>query len=341
MDRVPVAVVGASGYTGAELLRLLLSHPQVVIAGLYGRRAAGERLAAVFPQFAGRLDLPIEAFSADEVARRAQVAFCALPHGESSPIVRDLYTRGLTVLDLSADLRLRDPATYETWYGRAADPLAQQAAYGLPELAGHPLRGQRLFAVPGCYPTAALLVLAPLVRAGLVEPAGLIVDAKSGVSGAGRAPTAGTHFSEVGEGVHAYQVAAAHRHTPEIEQELGASSVVFTPHLVPMSRGILATCYAQPTDPERPGAAYREALAQFYRERPLVTVVDAPPDTAHVRGSNRAHVFAALDPRARRVIAMCALDNLGKGAAGQAVQCMNLALGFPETAGLDAVGMFP
>jgi N-acetyl-gamma-glutamyl-phosphate reductase len=338
---VPVAVVGASGYTGAELLRLLAVHPHVRIAGVYAKRAAGERLPAIFPQFAGRLDLEIRAFDAAEIAAAARVVFCALPHGESSPIVAQLYDRGLTVLDLSADLRLHDPAAYKEWYGHDAHPLCQEAVYGIPELARRELRDVRLWAVPGCYPTASLLALAPLVDAGLVSREGLIIDAKSGVSGAGRAATQSVHFSEIGEGVRAYKVAGAHRHTPEIEQGLGARGIVFTPHLLPMTRGILATCYAAPTDPTRPAAAYRDALAARYAGRAFISVIDTPPDTAHLRGSNRAHVFATFDARARRVVAMCAIDNLTKGASGQAIQCMNLALGLPETAGLDGVGVFP
>jgi N-acetyl-gamma-glutamyl-phosphate reductase len=338
---VPVAVVGASGYTGAELLRLLLVHPHVRIAGVYAKRAAGEKLSSIFPQFAGRLDLAIRSFDAAEIAAAARVVFCALPHGESSPIVAQLYEQGLTVLDLSADLRLHDPAAYKEWYGHDAHPLCAQAVYGIPELARRSLRDVRLFACPGCYPTASLLALAPLVYADLVSREGLIVDAKSGVSGAGRAATQSVHFSEIGEGVRAYKVAGTHRHTPEIEQGLGARGIIFTPHLLPMTRGILATCYATPTDPARPASAYRDALASFYSGRAFVSVVDAPPDTAHVRGSNRAHVFATFDARARRVVAMCAIDNLTKGASGQAIQCMNLALGLPETAGLDGVGMFP
>ena len=341
MERIPVAVVGASGYTGAELLRLLLEHPHARVAGIYARRAAGEPLAKIFPQFAGRLDLPIRPFDADEVAGAARVAFSCLPHGESSPIVADLYQRGLFVLDLSADLRLRDPAAYEAWYGHPAHPLCREALYGLPELCRVSFRDRRLIAVPGCYPTATLLALAPLVEAGLVSREGIVVDAKSGVSGAGRAATLATHFSEIGEGVRAYRVAGTHRHIAEIEQELGADGIAFTPHLLPMARGILAVGYLAPTDPLRPAEAYREALVRRYAGSAFVSVVTEPPDTAHVRGSNRAHVFAGWDPRARRVIAMGAIDNLTKGAAGQAVQCMNLVFGWPEDAGLGAVGVFP
>jgi N-acetyl-gamma-glutamyl-phosphate reductase len=356
-SRVPVVVVGASGYAGAELLRLLAGHPRVEIAGLAARRAAGQRLTDVFPHFAGRLDLAIEAFDADAVAGRARVAFSALPHGHSAPVVAALRARGVTVLDLSADFRLRDPVAWQAWYGGAEDAhpapaLCAEAVYGLPERHRAALAGAGLIAVPGCYPTAAILAVAPLLERGLVAPGGLVVDAKSGASGAGRSPGPATHLPEAGEGVRAYKVAGAHRHTPEIEQELGlaagaaagaAPAVLFTPHLLPMSRGILACVYATPTDPARPAEAYREALADAYKGEPFVDVLPPGrlPDTAHVRGSNRAHVTAVYDPRVRRVLAISAIDNLVKGAAGQAVQCMNLALGLDEIVGLEQIPLFP
>jgi N-acetyl-gamma-glutamyl-phosphate reductase len=336
-----VAVVGASGYTGAELLRLLLEHPAVEIAGLYAKASAGQPLARVFPQFAGRLDRTLEPLDVDEAAR-AGVVFAALPHGDSAAVVEALLERGATVLDLSADFRLRDPAEHAAWYGHAApDAIRARAVYGQPETRRAELRGARLVAVPGCYPTATILAAAPLLRARLIEPS-IIVDAKSGASGAGRTAALATHFSEMGEGIRPYKVAGAHRHTPEMEQELGAR-VLFTPHLVPMSRGILATVYGTPTDAERPAASYRDAMLAAYAGEPFVTVLaeGALPDTSHVRGSNRAHVNVFWDPRTRRVLAMAAIDNLVKGASGQAVQCMNLLLGLPETTGLGGVGVFP
>jgi N-acetyl-gamma-glutamyl-phosphate reductase len=347
-DRLSVAVVGASGYTGAELVRLLLRHPRVRLDGLYAHSHAGELVAAHFPQFAGHVDERYRKYAADEVAGRAKIAFLALPHGESAPVARELLERGLTVLDLSADFRLRSASVYQEWYGAHAAPeLLSEARYGLVERHRSELRGARLIAVPGCYPTATLLALAPLLDAKLIRSDGIIVDAKSGVSGAGRSPSLATHFSEAGEGVRAYKV-AAHRHTPEIEQELeraGATGrpmrLTFTPHLVPMSRGILATCYAAPTDETRPLADYRRALAEAYARESFVAVVERPPDTAHLRGSNGVQVAVFLDERARRVIAMGAIDNLVKGAAGQAVQCLNASQGWPETDGLDGVGVFP
>jgi N-acetyl-gamma-glutamyl-phosphate reductase len=336
-----VAIVGASGYTGAELVRLLLEHPQVEIAGLYAKASAGQSIAQVFPQLAGRLDRTLERLDLDAAAR-AGVVFCALPHGESADVVEGLHGRGATVLDLSADFRLHDAAEHAVWYGHGgSETLRAQAVYGLPETHRAALRGARLIAVPGCYPTAAILAAAPLLRAGLVH-ADLIVDAKSGTSGAGRAASLALHYSEISDGVRAYKVAGTHRHTAEMEQELGAR-VTFIPHLLPMVRGILACVYATPTDAGSPAAAYRQAMAAAYQGEPFVTLLPegASPDTQHVRGSNRAHVNVFWDARGRRVVAMAAIDNLVKGASGQAIQCMNIALGFPETAGLGGVGLFP
>ncbi len=348
------AIIGASGYTGAELIRLLLRHPHVEPAALYARRAAGSRLSTLFPQFAGRLDLAIEELDVDAVAARATVAFLALPHGQSAEIASALFERGVTVIDLSADFRLRDAETYAQWYGSPEHPvhpapaILGQAVYGLPERYREQLRDARLIACPGCYPTATLLAIAPLIAAGLVEPAGIIIDAKSGASGAGRSPTAATHLPEAAEGVRAYKVAGAHRHTPEIEQELSAAAgrpvtALFTPHLLPMSRGILACVYATPTDPSRDSNSYRMALEEAYAAEPFVTVLppDRLPDTSHVRGSNRAHVNVVCDPRTGHVLAIAAIDNLIKGAAGQAIQCLNLSRGWSESAGLDDVAVFP
>jgi N-acetyl-gamma-glutamyl-phosphate reductase len=347
VSRVPVAVLGASGYTGAELLRLLLEHPRVEIASLAAERAAGARIQRVFPHLAGRLDREVEAFDAQRMAERAEVIFSCLPHGASAAAVAALAERGRTVIDLSADFRLHDADEFARWYGPHPHPeLLARAVYGLPELHRDQLRGARLIASPGCYPTATILAAAPLLARGLVRPR-LVVDAKSGVTGAGRTPSATTHFSEVGEGVRAYKVAGAHRHTPEMEQELssaagGAVRITFTPHMLPMARGILACVYGEPTDPALGEADYRSALDDAYRGEPFVVVLDEGlPDTAHVRGSNRAHVAVRFDARAGMVVAMAAIDNLVKGASGQAIQAMNIALGWPETEGLAGVAMFP
>ncbi len=356
-EKVRVAIVGASGYTGGELCRLLLGHPRVALTVAMARRAAGPRLDEVFPHLRGLLTLPVEAFDADAVATRADVAFAALPHGESAPVVAALRARGVITLDLSADFRLHDAASWVAWYGSAEHPhhpaaeLLASAVYGVPELHRAALRGAGLVAVPGCYPTASILAIAPLLAAGLVSPDGLVIDAKSGASGAGRTPGLATHLPEAAEGVRPYKVGGTHRHTAEIEQELALAAgratadvaVTFTPHLLPMTRGILSCVYAAPTDPSRPSAAYREALGAAYAGEPFIDVLSegALPDTSHVRGSNRVHVQAIYDRRARRVLAIAALDNLVKGASGQAVQCLNAVKGWPETLGLGAAPMFP
>ena len=348
MQQVRVAIVGASGYTGAELTRLLLGHPHVTLTGLYAHKAAGEPIAKHFPQLTGA-PLPQPTFlpfSADDVASRAEVAFLGLPHGESVPAAKALVERGVRVFDLSADFRLRDADEYARWYGTHEAPeLLPSAVYGLVERHREELRDARLIAVPGCYPTATLLALCPLLDAKLIAGEGLIVDAKSGVSGAGRGLSLGTHFSEIGEGVRAYKV-AEHRHTPEIEQELARAAghavrITFTPHLIPMTRGILSTGYAVPTESTRERTAYLEALRAAYAREPFVSVTDHPPDTSHVRGSNRVHVSAWADARAGRVVVMGAIDNLVKGASGQAIQCLNAALGWPETTGLAQFAPFP
>ncbi len=353
-DLVRVAIIGASGYTGAELIRILLGHPRVAITTVAARRAAGQRLASVFPHLTGVLDLPVVAFDADAIAATCDVAFAALPHGESAAVVAALRERGVPTLDLSADFRLHDAATWAVWYGggdhltHPAAALLADAVYGLPERHRARLREATLVAVPGCYPTATTLAIAPLLAAGLVSPRGLVVDAKSGASGAGRSPALSTHFPELGEGLRPYKVGGTHRHTPEMEQELSLAagvpvSLLFTPHLVPMARGILACVYAEPTDADRPSTAYRDALVAAYADEPFVDVLPPGqlPDTAHVRGSNRCHVTAIHDARSGRVLAISAIDNLVKGAAGQAVQCLNLMRGWDERLGLAAAPLFP
>ncbi len=346
MERLPVAIIGASGYTGAELIRILLEHPRVRLTGLYARKHAGEKVADDFPQLAGRVDGEYLHYSADHVARNSKVAFLALPHGESVPTAKELIARGLLVLDLSADFRLKSAEVYAQWYGAHAAPeLLSEARYALVERHRHAFRDARLVAVPGCYPTATLLALAPLLDAKLISHEGIVVDAKSGVTGAGRTPTQGVHFSEIGEGIRGYKI-AEHRHTPEIEQELSLACgrevrLTFTPHLVPMSRGILATCYATPTDGTRTRAHYLDALRAAYAKEPFVSVTERAPDTTHVRGSNRVHVSVFVDARAGKVIAVGAIDNLVKGAAGQAVQCLNAIAGWPETEGLGGTAIFP
>ncbi len=349
-ERVRVAVVGASGYTGAELLRLLITHPHAEITALCARDKLTPRASTVLPALSGVLEIPIEPFDADAIARKADVAFCALPHGASIECVRALRERGVTVLDLSADFRLRDPKVYAEWYGatHAAPALLEEAVYGLPELHREALRGAKLVAVPGCYPTASALPMLPLLAKGLARSDNLVVHALSGVSGAGRTPGASTHFSECSEGVRNYKIAGTHRHTPEIEQTLSgvagrSVTITFSPTLVPMTRGILSTVYAHPTSEGLTVDEMVRAAREYFEGSPSVVVLDAGtlPDTLWVRGSNKAHVAYFFDRRAQRVVAQGAIDNLVKGASGQAVQCMNLACGFDEGAGLRAPAMFP
>lgn len=345
-----VAVVGATGYTGAELLRLLLTHRNVTITALYAREKLTPRVSTVLPSLTGLCDLPVEPFDPEELSRRADVAFTALPHGASIDCVASLIERDVKVLDLSADFRLHDAAEYTRWYGteHTAPELLSHAVYGLPELYRDKLRSAKLVAVPGCYPTASTLPLLPLLAHNdLVDPTRVIVHALSGVSGAGRTPGPATHFSETAEGARCYKIAGAHRHTPEIEQTLshvaGAKvTVSFSPTLVPMTRGILATSYT-PLKRDLSIDSVVSLAREYFSGSPSVAILDSGrlPDTLWVRGSNRAHVGYAIDHRAGVLVAMCALDNLVKGASGQAVQCMNLIAGFNENEGLSSAAVFP
>ena len=335
-----VGIAGASGYTGAELLRLCAGHAhlEVVVAGADSQ--AGQAVGALYPSLAAAYPaLELVKVTADELAG-LDVVFLALPHGQSQGLAPDLVGRAGVVVDLSADFRLRDRALYPRWYGseHAAPGLLGRFVYGLPELFRAELHGATLVAAPGCYPTAAALALTPLVRAGVIETTGVVVDAASGVSGAGRSLTHATHFSTVDEDFTAYGL-LDHRHTPEIEQATGAQ-VLFTPHLAPMNRGILATCYARPaatidTD------GVMGVLHDAYDDEPFVVVRDASPSTKATLGSNCAHLTARVDPRTGWVVVLCALDNLVKGASGQAVQCANVALGLPEREGLAIAGVYP
>ncbi len=340
--RIPAAVVNGAGYGGVELLRLLRRHPAFDLVEVTARSDAGKRVESVFPQLAG-LDLTFS-----ERVERAEVVFVALPDEASVTLVPDLLAEGRRVLDLSAGFRLRDPALYPEWYGyeHPAPALLEEAVYGLAERARDRLPSARLVACPGCYPTAALLALGPTLAADLIEP-DVIVDAKSGVSGAGRTLRLSSHFSEANEDVAAYGV-NGHRHLPEITQELAESPdgsrrdprVTFIPHLIPMTRGILATCYASPRHGARDVdfyALYQEA----YHDSPFVRVVETPPHTKWAYGSNLAYVYPRVEPRAGRLIIISAIDNLVKGAAGQAVQCANLMYGLPETTGLPLEGVYP
>ena len=341
-DAMKVGIAGASGYTGAELLRLLSAHPQfevgVATAHSHVGLPVGEHTPSLGAAYPGLIYEDTDA----DVLDGLDLVFCALPHGESQKFVPGLRARVGCIVDLAADFRLKEAALYPQWYGEehAAPELLSAAVFGLPELFRDDLPGATLVAAAGCYPTAAGLALAPLLRRGLVEAHGIVVDAASGVSGAGRGPKDSLHFGTVDEDFTAYGL-LTHRHTPEMEQILGAQ-VLFTPHLAPMVRGILATCYARParslaltTD------AVMDALRDAYDGEPFVLVTDDPPSTKATAGSNVAHVTARVDPRTGWVVALCALDNLVKGASGQAIQCANAALGLPETTGLPVAGMYP
>ncbi len=346
MDTIRVAILGASGYTGAELLRLLLRHPRVRIVALTADRKAGEGIETVFPQFLG-YDLPRLVTIKDVDFSGVDAVFCALPHGTTQEVIAGLPAH-LKIVDLSADFRLTSLDDYAKWYGhehRAPD-LQQEAVYGLTEINRAAIAKARLVANPGCYPTSAMLPLIPLLRAGQIETADIVIDAKSGVSGAGRALKEGSLFCEVAEGIHAYGV-ASHRHGPEIEQELSVASgqpvlVNFTPHLMPMNRGMLSSIYVR----LKGGASaddLRATLEQAYAGEAFVKLVPngVSPQTRHVRGSNLAHIGVFADRLPGRAMLFCVIDNLMKGASGQAVQNFNVQFGLPESMGIDQVALFP
>ncbi|MDQ3898605.1 MAG: N-acetyl-gamma-glutamyl-phosphate reductase [Actinomycetota bacterium] len=337
-----VGVVGASGYAGAELLRLCHSHPDLDVAWATGDTQAGTLVGGLYPSLAaGYPGLTFETFDPAR-ASEVDVVFLALPHGASQRLMPDLLGAGAKVVDLGADFRLRDAAAYERWYGEphVAPELLERFAYGLPELHRDDIVKADAAASAGCYPTAAALALAPLTRAGLVDTTAIVVDAASGVSGAGRALKHGTHFGTANEDFTAYGL-LDHRHTPEMEQSVGAV-ILFTPHLAPMTRGILATCYARPAaDTSIAPDEVLGLLADAYAGEPFVRVSPASPSTKATWGSNAVHLTARYDDRTGWIVVLAALDNLVKGASGQAVQCANLLLGLEETAGLSAIGVYP
>jgi N-acetyl-gamma-glutamyl-phosphate reductase len=334
---IRTAILGASGYVGGDLLRLLATHPQLRATKLFGESKAGRSVAEVHPHlapaYAGAAFERFDEAALDEV----DLAFTALPHGHSQGVASAILDRGIPFVDLGADFRLDDAAAYERWYGHAhkAPELLGSFVYGIPELNRAAIRGSRAVAAAGCYATAAILALKPLVDSGLVNPKSLIVDAASGVSGAGREAKEATGFSTVDSSFAAYGL-LNHRHTAEMEMALGAT-VLFTPHLAPMTRGILATCYGEAQGTGDP----LEALRDAYADEAFVHVTDASPATKWVSGSNGVQVTARRDLRTGRVVALAAIDNLGKGAAGQMVQCTNLMLGLEEMVGLTACGVYP
>lgn len=339
---ISVAVVGASGFTGVEILRLCAVHPQFNVQYATGDSAAGSLASALYPSLQAHYpNLVFEEFDLDKAAQ-SEVVFLCLPHEAALEVVASLHGRVRLVVDLSAAFRLQNASLYPQWYGftHSHEDLLPVAKYGLPELFRDELIGASLIATPGCYVTAASLALAPLVRMGLIDPVSVIVDAASGVSGAGRAAKHSTSFSVVNEDFTAYGL-LDHRHTPEIEQVTGAQ-VLFTPHLAPMTRGILATCYAKPGVGERiTTASLIASLSNFYRHEEFVVVHKSSPSTKAALGTNSVHLTARYDDRTNTVIILSALDNLTKGASGGAIQAANVALGLEESMGLAKVGLFP
>jgi len=335
-----VGIVGASGFTGAELMRICANHPAFLVKVATADTQANTAVAGLYPSLAAEVgDLHYTTYDPDALDG-LDVVFAGLPHRASQGVVSDLVGRVGHVIDLSADFRLQDPSVYEQWYEtpHQVPELIDQFSYGLPELFRGEIESKAHVAVPGCYPTAASLALAPLLRAGVIEPTGVIVDAASGVSGAGRTPKPNTTFNAVDEDFSAYGL-LNHRHTPEIEQATGAQ-VLFTPHLAPMNRGILVTCYAKPAGGVTT-ASVLGLLADFYADEEFIVVSERSPSTKATLGSNAAHLTARVDERTGTVIALCAIDNIGKGASGQAVQCANIVMKMRETTGLTKAGLYP
>lgn len=357
MKRIRIAIAGASGYAGAELVRLAALHPHFELVAVTSEKSAGIPVATVFPSLAGLVSLTFHALAPETIAREADAVFLALPHTKSLAPVAACMETGTFVVDLSADYRLKDPATYERWYQtpHTHAHLLKDAVYGLPELHRAAIAKARLVASPGCYPTAAILQLAPLFAHDLVQPGTVVIDAKSGISGAGRSPALPYHFPEAHESLEPYKI-GQHRHIPEIEQEFGgllqrrnpaaaadpaASTVLFTPHLVPMNRGILSTAYCRLKTP-MPLPEIRRLYQSFYANERFVRFSEQTvPNPRYIKGSNYCDVGVYADQRAGWVVTVAALDNLVKGAAGQAVQAMNLMLGLPEETGLTAPAAYP
>jgi N-acetyl-gamma-glutamyl-phosphate reductase len=343
-----VAIIGSSGYTGGELARLLCNHPEISITVATSRQYDGQPLSDVYPHLRNRVDIVCRNHSVEEIAERADFIFCAVPHKTAMNIVPQLINAGKKVVDLSADFRLQDVALYEKWYQKHSAPeLISQAVYGLPELYREQIQEAHLVANPGCYVTSITLALAPLLKAGCIDITSIIADAKSGTSGAGRAAAVGTLFCEVTDGFRAYKVGGSHRHLPEIEQNLSQLAgmelaISFTPHLLPISRGILSTVYANLSD-DLHSSALHQLYHNMYDKQSFIRILEPgqQPATQYVRGSNYCDIGLEIDVRTNRVIITSAIDNIVKGASGQAIQNMNLMCGFPEETGLEQVPLFP
>lgn len=348
MKKFRVAIAGASGYAGAELVRLAAAHPYYELTAVTSEKSAGQLVSSVFPSLTGVLNHSFEALAPEALAERADAVFLALPHTKSQDPVALCMKAGKLVVDLSADYRLKEVAAYEKWYQtpHAHPHLLKEAVYGLPELHRSAIVKTRLVASPGCYPTAAILQLAPLFSKDLVQPDLIVIDAKSGISGAGRSPALPYHFPEAHESLEPYKI-GQHRHIPEIEQELSQVmtstpvTVMFTPHLVPMNRGILSTAYCR-LKQDIALADLRAYYRDYYKgERFIRLYEDVVPNPRYLRGSNFCDIGVYADPRAGWVVTVAAVDNLVKGAAGQAIQAMNLMMGIPEEIGLTAPGAYP
>ncbi len=345
---IKASVIGATGYTGVELVRILSSHPGVRLISLTSRSYQGEAMREIYPSLTGSVDLHCTAADHKQVIGSSDVVFVALPHGLSGEVVQEGLKQNKKVIDLGADFRFRDYRKYEEWYQveHSNPDLTKEAVYGLPELHREKIKNANIVANPGCFPTSAILALAPALGSGLIENNTIIIDAKTGLSGAGRGASLTTHYGEVNENINPYGV-AGHRHTPEIEQELNTLadeyfSVVFTPHLVPMTRGILSTCYAR-LKPHVSEHQIRHVYQDFYAGQPFVHLLKLGqwPHTKWTYGSNNCFINLTVDSRTGSLIICSAIDNLVKGAAGQAVQNMNLLFELPETTGLDFNGIYP
>ena len=355
-EQIRVAVIGASGYTGGELLRLLSMHPQVEISKVVASsKSEGLAVSSLLPNLAKIIDAPLSSLDVPIIAKEVDLVFLSLPHTQSLEPVADFLAHDKLVIDLSADYRIQNPQVYEQWYQttHSHPDILQKAVYGLPEFHRSAISKSQLVAVPGCYPTVAILQLAPFVRQQLIESHSIIIDAKSGVSGAGRSPALGFHFPEAHEAIHAYKI-AAHRHLPEIEQGLNhlisaagnqdvpPISLMFTPHLIPINRGILSTAYAKLKSGVEP-SALENIYQNFYKDEPFIRVLPQAEavNPRNMRGANFCDLSCTYDGRTGYIVSSGAIDNLVKGAAGQAILCMNLMVGFPETLGLTSPGLFP
>lgn len=347
-EKITVAICGGSGYTGIELLRILSGHPHVIIAAVTSEKSAGKSVDSVFPHLRKYRNLTYETLDKKDLLKKADLFFLALPHGASQGAINFFFTSGKRVIDLSADYRLSDPMVYEEWYGlpHKYPATLKKAVFGLPEIYRSRIRKAKLIANPGCYPTGAILGLLPAIKGKLIDVSSLIIDSKSGTTGAGRKADVTVSFCEVNEGFKAYGI-GTHRHTPEIEQELSSAAgksikVNFTPHLLPVDRGILTTMYAK-LSKKTDTAAVLNLYKKMYKDEPFVSVLDegSLPNIKNVRGTNFCHIGLKVIPRTNTLIIVSAIDNLVKGASGQAVQNMNIMMGFDETTGLESLALFP